>query len=54
MTVRARIVNPYIAGKSLGGQRGFFGRDDIRVYQGLWYTARSKTKGANRNATLRN
>jgi len=25
-----------------------------RVYQGLWYTARSKTKGANRNATLRN
>src|SRR6266545_5185598 len=29
MTVQARIVNPYIAGKSLGGQRGFFGRDDI-------------------------
>jgi hypothetical protein len=26
----------------------------IRVYQGLWYTARSQTKGANRNATLRN
>jgi len=25
----------------------------IRVYQGLWYTVRSKTKGANRNVTLR-
>ena len=25
-----------------------------RVYQGLWYTVRAKTKGANRNATLRN
>jgi len=23
-----------------------------RVYQGLWYTVRSKTKGANRNVTL--
>jgi tetratricopeptide (TPR) repeat protein len=29
MTMQARIVNPYIAGKSLGGQRGFVGRDDI-------------------------
>jgi tetratricopeptide (TPR) repeat protein len=29
MAVQTRRINPYIAGKSLGGQRGFFGRDDI-------------------------
>ena len=29
MATQLALMNPYIAGKSLGGQRGFCGREDI-------------------------
>jgi len=52
----ARIVNEHSCFLVLNDAReatlGLSTVEIYRVYQGLWYTVRSKTKGANRNATL--